>query len=181
MNDPEIRGILIAYLESQGKEVRIYNEKSIGNAICDVLAVGEDLVGCEIKSDCDGYRRLKRQIRMYDLFFDRNYIVVGASHAASAAGKVPAYWGIICVGKEGLAVQREAAPVPSVSRRSQLSLLWGNELRNILKRNDLPRYPRKGKSFIAGKIAEKLDDRLLGREIAEALRLRDYSIFKDHK
>ena len=37
MNDKSIRKILIAYLQSLNNEIRIYQEKSIGNSICDVM------------------------------------------------------------------------------------------------------------------------------------------------
>ena len=75
MKDNEIRNILIAYLKANNSENRIYEEKSIGSAICDVMAVTDKLIGFEIKSDSDNYQRLERQIEFYDKFFDKNYIV----------------------------------------------------------------------------------------------------------
>ncbi len=53
VRDKEIRNILIAYLKVKCDEVRIYQEKSIGSAICDVMAVTDRLIGFEINSDCD--------------------------------------------------------------------------------------------------------------------------------
>lgn len=65
MDDKSIRKILIAYLKAVSKEVRIFEEKSIGNSICDVMAVTDLLIGYEIKSDLDNYQRLERQIQAY--------------------------------------------------------------------------------------------------------------------
>ena len=74
MNDKKIRKILIAYLEANNTEIRIYQEKSIGNSICDIMTVTNCLTGFEIKSDADNYRRLETQVAAYERFFDQNYI-----------------------------------------------------------------------------------------------------------
>ncbi len=67
MNDKSIRKILIAYLQSLNDEIRIYQEKSIGNSICDVMVVSDNLTGYEIKSDLDNYNRLNEQIIQYKI------------------------------------------------------------------------------------------------------------------
>ena len=94
MNDKSIRKILISYLQTINKEIRIYQEKSIGSSICDVMAVTDKLTSYEIKSDCDNYSHLNEQIKAYDKFFDENYIVVSDKHLNSAFQTVPNYWGI---------------------------------------------------------------------------------------
>lgn len=85
MKDKESRKILMAYLQNLIKELRIYQEKNIGNSVCDIMVVSNILAGYEIKSDRDNYQRLKEQEKNYDRFFDRNYLVVGHSHAETAA------------------------------------------------------------------------------------------------
>ena len=51
MKDKEIRSILIAYLKAVHNEVRIYQEKNIDAAVCDVMAVTDRLIGyCNIQS-----------------------------------------------------------------------------------------------------------------------------------
>ncbi|NCE64939.1 hypothetical protein D1159_10160 [Pseudoflavonifractor sp. 524-17] len=73
MNAQEIKNILIAYLKTANREIRIYQEKSIGDAVCDLMAVTNCLTGYEIKSDLDNYQRLNHQITAYDRFL-RNAI-----------------------------------------------------------------------------------------------------------
>ena len=97
MNDKALRNILIAYLKASNHEIRIYQEKSIGTSICDVMAVTDRLTGYEIKSDLDNYFRLAGQIKAYDRFFDENYLVVSKSHCQSAQYHVPNHWGILCI------------------------------------------------------------------------------------
>ncbi len=43
MKDKEIRGILIEYLKNEYEKARIYQEKNIGNAICDLMLVSDKL------------------------------------------------------------------------------------------------------------------------------------------
>ena len=93
MNDKSIREILISWLQATNHEIRIYQEKSIGASICDVMAVTDKLTGYEIKSDQDNYARLQDQVKAYDRFFDENYLVVSQSHSRSAESKVPCHWG----------------------------------------------------------------------------------------
>lgn len=177
MNDKQIRKTLIAWILAKYSEVRIYQEKSIGSSICDVMAVTDELIGFEIKSDCDNYSRLERQIKSYEQFFDMNYLVVSDTHLKSSFDKVPARWGIIRVSEGNISVERPAMENIRVSRRSQLSILWKLELKNLLIKNGLPMYAQREKGYIASKIAEKVSSSELGVQIAQELMNRDYSIF----
>lgn len=172
-----MRDILIEYIKSVSDEVRIYQEKSIGAAVFDVMAVSDRLAGYEIKSDADNYQRLERQIRFYNDFFDENYIVVGKKHHDSSEKKVPASWGIVYIDDSGIQVLRNASKNPDVSRRSQLSLLWKLELKNLLIQNNLPLYAQKGKGYISNQICRSVAHEILGRQIAGELLHRDYSVY----
>ena len=177
MQDKEIRKILIEYLKIQHSEYRIYQEKSIGSSICDLMLVTDKLTGFEIKSDSDNYERLPRQIAAYNHFFDQNYIVVGMSHIKSVESHVPDEWGILAVEQYGIRLLRSARPNKSVIRLKQLALLWKIELKNILLQNKLPLYAQKEKPFLCERIASDVEPSLLGKQIAAELMNRDYSIF----
>lgn len=177
MKDKEIRNILISFLKANSNEIRIYQEKSIGTSVCDLMTVTDKLTGFEIKSDRDNFARLERQVKAYSLFFDKNYIVVGKTHLAGAYGKVPDDWGIICIVDDNVTIERKAKKNISVSRRKQLSVLWKLELKNLLVKNHLPAYAQKDKGYIADRILERADPENLGRQIADELMRRDYSVF----
>ena len=55
MNDKAIRDILIAWLQATNHEIRIYQEKSIGASICDVMAVTDKLTGYEMQMPCNQF------------------------------------------------------------------------------------------------------------------------------
>lgn len=177
MNDKAIRNILIAYLQTTNQEIRIYQEKSIGSSICDVMAVTDKLTGYEIKSDLDNYARLEDQIKAYDRFFDENYLVVSPKHSRSAESKVPHYWGILCIQNDNITVLRKAQKNRNVYRYAQLSVLWKLELKNLLMKNNMPLYAQKEKSYIAGQLFQTVEESLLGEQIAQELMRRDYSVY----
>lgn len=169
MKDKAIRDILIAYLQTTNHEIRIYQEKSIGSSICDVMAVTDKLIGYEIKSDYDNYSRLGEQVKAYDRFFDENHLVVSQSHSHSAEGKVPTHWGILCIRNDSITVVRKAQKNRSVSRRNQLAILWKLELKNLLIKNNMPLYARKDKGYISDMIAAEVESNLLGKQIAQGV------------
>lgn len=177
MNDKAIRDILISYLQATNHEIRIYQEKSIGSSICDVMAVTDKLTGYEIKSDLDNYARLEDQVKAYDRFFDENYLVVSQRHSQSAPGKVPNHWGILCIHNDDITVLRKAQKNRSVNRRSQLTVLWKLELKNLLIKNHMPLFAQKDRGYISEQIASAVEDSLLGKQIAQELMRRDYSIY----
>ena len=177
MNDKAIRDILISYLQATNHEIRIYQEKSIGSSICDVMAVTDQLTGYEIKSDQDNYARLEEQVKAYDRFFDENYLVVSQKHSQSATDKVPAYWGILCVQNDNITVMRKAQKNKKVERRSQLTVLWKLELKNLLIKNNMPLFAQKDRGYIAEQIVASVDHGKLGSQIAQELMRRDYSVY----
>lgn len=182
MNDKAIRNILIAYLKASNHEIRIYQEKSIGTSICDVMAVTDRLTGYEIKSDLDNYSRLAGQINAYDRFFDDNYLVVSKSHCQSAPYHVPDHWGILCIENDNITLFREALGNKQVSRRNQLTILWKLELKNLLVRNNMPLYAQRDRRYISEQLASTVEPGLLGRQITRELMQRDYSVYdtQDH-
>ena len=89
----------------------------MGKSRADIVMVLPDLVaGIEIKSDADTYVRLKRQVKDYDQFYDRNYVAAGSSHALHIEEHVPEWWGIITVeqvdGQADFYLLREPGQIP---------------------------------------------------------------------
>ena len=147
--DKDIREPLFDFLEETYGKIRILEEKTTGRARADVVMITEDkLYGIEIKSDADTYARLKKQVRNYDLYYDRNIVVVGSSQGSHICEHVPWHWGIITVeaekyGSVDFYILREPRDNPKVKDDRKISILWRIELNNLLKINGLPRYPQK--------------------------------------
>ena len=176
MNDKAIRNILIAYISAKEEKVRIYQEKNIGRAICDVMAVTECLTGYEIKSDVDNLSRLEMQIVRYSEIFDRNYVVVGECYKEKIITKVPWSWGILVIRDNEIFEEREAI-LKNGAIKSQLSLLWTIELKNLLNRFDMPLYTYKTKEFIIEKLCDRQKETVLHKALVYELINRDYTIY----
>ena len=185
LHDRDIREPLFGFLEETYGKVRILEEKTMGRSRADVVMVTEDaLYGIEIKSDADTYVRLAGQVKDYDRYYDRNFVVIGTSHAAHIHEHVPDYWGIITVeevdGAADFYIFRKPADNPKVGWKKKLELLWRTELAEIQERNAMPKYKDKSKDFVAGKIIERLEDGkisedVLKRQVSGILFERDYT------
>lgn len=177
--DKDIREPLFDYLEERYGKARMIEEKQMGRSRADIVMVlpGE-LAGIEIKSDADTYARLKRQVKDYDRFFDRNYVVAGSTHAMHIGEHVPEYWGIISVEQmeEGVDFYmiREAARNPKMELELKLRILWRPELAHIQAICGMAKYGGKSKEFVRNKIAEGVPAEILNELISEELFERDY-------
>ncbi len=186
--DKDIREPLFDFLEENadyfGGRVRILEEKNTGRARADaVMITPESLYGIEIKSDADTYARLEKQVKNYDLYYDRNILVAGTSHAAHVSEHIPAWWGIITAERVGslvdFYVMRKSSPNPKVKRERKLSILWRPELNHILEKNHLPRYTQKSKKFVQEKILGRVPEELLWPQVCEELFERDYTLIEE--
>ena len=178
--DKDIREPLFEYLENTYGKVRLLEEQVMGQYRADVVMVVPDaLYGIEIKSDADTYVRLERQVKDYDLYYDYNMIVAGASHAAHIEEHVPEWWGIITVELEDnhmdFYLLREPKKNPGLDWNRKIEILWRPELAHIQELNGMHAYKQKSKRFVADKIVETVQVELLSRQVSEELFERDYT------
>ena len=182
--DRDIREPLFDFLEERYGKIRILEEKIIGGARADLIMITPGLLyGIEIKSDADTYTRLKRQTEYYNLFFDRNFLVVGSSHGNHAAEHIPEWWGIITVEEDGdrtdFYVLRDAGVNPEVKPENKITMLWRPELNNILANNMLPAYKYKSKKFVQEYLIKSIPGEKLWPEVCEELFERDYNTIEE--
>lgn len=182
--DEDIRDPLFDYLEERFGKIRLFEEKTIGKSRADMIMLTDDsMIGIEIKSDVDSYERLKRQVRDYDKYCDRNYIAVGKSHEKYVEKHVPKTWGIFIISVEGSKIsieeKRTAIENPNVKKEYQITILWRPELQRILERNHLPKYKQKSKRFVQQKLLEKMEWTQLKLQMCEELFERDYTLWNE--
>ena len=184
LHDKDIREPLFDFLEETYGKIRIIEEKTMGRSRADVVMVTPDaLYGIEIKSDADTYVRLSGQVKDYDKYYDYNYVVAGTSHALHIRDHVPVYWGVITVemvdDRLDFYILRQPQMNPKVTWKKKMEILWRPELAMIQEWNQMPKYKEKSKSFVVGKIAErvpeKIADERLRQQISEILFERDYT------
>jgi len=183
--DKDIREPLFDFLDETFGKNRILEEKIIGRSRADVVMVTpEAICGIEIKSDADTYVRLKSQVKDYDKYYDKNYVVVGTKHAAHIREHVPSYWGIITVEEVDdnldFYILRNPEPNPKVIWKRKLEILWRPEIAVLQDMFNMPKYKEKSKQFVLGKILErlengKIDSRAFSFEMNEILIQRDYN------
>ena len=179
--DKDIREPLFDFLEETYGKVRIIEEKQTGKARADVVMITPGLIyGIEIKSDADTYARLETQVKNYNLYYDRNIVVVGSTHASHISEHVPKWWGIITVepdveGKADFYILREPDINPRVREKRKISMLWRIELNHLLEINALPKYKEKSKKFVQEKLLEKVPSEVLWKQFCEELFERDYN------
>ena len=139
LDDKQIRRALLKEL-SKNEELEIYQEFVLpsSKARADIVTVGEIFTGYEIKSDKDSLQRLSTQIPEYDIYLEKNYIVVGEKYSSKIKDYTPEYWGIIVVSeteKEGAA--NNQLKIKTI-RKSKKNPLWNfNEFLFFLPANDI--------------------------------------------
>lgn len=178
--DTDIREPLFDFLEEMYGKVRVIEEKMMGKSRADIIAVTDGtIIGIEIKSDADTYARLSRQVKDYDLFFDKNYVVVGKSHSMHVVEHVPSHWGILVAesSQTGIVftVQRLPENNPNLDIQKKLGILWRPELAHIQEINDMPKYKEKSKVWVIEKIVQKIPRELLRYQVTDELFERDYT------
>ena len=178
--DKDIREPLFEYLENTFGKVRLLEEQVMGKSRADVvMVVPNALYGIEIKSDADTYARLERQGKDYNLYYDYNMIVVGASHGAHVEEHVPRWWGIITVEQEedhtDFYLLRQPEKNPRMDPNRKIEILWRPELAHIQELNGMHAYKQKSKRFVADKIVETVPGETLSLQISEELFQRDYT------
>ena len=184
-----MRDILFSHYEDSGLKLRIFEEFCIGKTRTDALMVTEhELIGIEFKSDKDTLERLARQVKDYNRFCDKNYLVIGQHFVEKQhllQDILPDFWGIYSVtmneyGEKNLSLLREAATNPKCRIKNQLKILWRAELINLVKSNKLGGVSAYNKKELGDKLYKNIEKNSLRYMICNELLERDYSIYEEN-
>lgn len=188
LRDPDMREILFETYENTGERLRIFEELVIGKSRADAILVKEnEILGFEIKSDKDSLVRLTTQVKNYERFCDKCYIVTGVHYIDRIEGEVPEHWGIYDIAKDEnqklhIEMFREAERNPKerpiTKLKNQMNLLWRSELIRIVKTYKLGGVTKRNKKMLRDLIIEKLGKEEAKRLTCDALIERDYSIYQ---
>ncbi len=188
LKDADMRDIVFGLYEDSSSKLRIFEEFCIGKTRTDALLVMEDeLIGIEFKSDKDNLDRLERQIKDYNRFCDRNYIVIGQHFREKSEALyeiLPDYWGIYSVtmdedGTKSLELVREATANKKCRLKNQLKILWRSELIHLVKSNNLGGVTAYNKKELSDKLFKNIEKDNLRQMICQELLERDYSIYEE--
>lgn len=189
LKDADMRDIVFSHYEDSSSKLRIMEEFCIGKTRTDAFMITEnELIGIEFKSDKDNLDRLARQIKDYNRFCDRNYLVIGRHflEKQDALNEIlPEYWGIYSVtldddGTKSLKLIREASANPKCRLKNQLKILWRNELIHLVKSNKLGGVTAYNKKELGDKLFKNIERDRLKQLICSELLERDYSIYEEN-
>jgi hypothetical protein len=183
MNDVEIRASFhkkVLRRHHACEDTRVIDELGLNHGECraDIAVVNGNLVGYEIKSDCDSLDRLPEQVRVYSAIFDRAFVIVGRRHVKSIRAHVPRWWGLIlCVkGPRGairFRVLRKSSRNRKIDAMSLARLLWRDEAAELLRRNGLPaKTLRQPRAVLYNHLVGTLPVQELRKAVRERLRTR---------
>ena len=151
----EIRDQLLAWLADGDIADGIVSEEfplHTDGVRIDVVQLGAELVGYEIKSDQDTFDRLAKQLHAYNRVFDRLYLVCGPRHVAQALALLPPWWGILRASRgTDSAVELQIIRPAKINIRQEAfslaSLLWRDEALAVLKSANIT-TPKKASSHL---------------------------------
>ncbi len=187
LKDEQMRSILFEYYENRGTRLRFFEEFWFGRKTrADALLVTEqEMIGFEFKSDKDQLNRLEHQVRDYERFCDRNYLVTGLKFRDKAAENIPEHWGIYCIFLDKtqtlqLECIRKAQPNKKRMRlHNQLRLLWRSELIPLIRKYRLGGVTKKNKLELVRTLEHNLTKEQLHLELLDTLIERDYTQYTD--
>ena len=146
-----------------------------------------EILGFEIKSDKDNLIRLTTQVKNYERFCDKCYIVTGVHYIDKIEEAVPKHWGVYDIAKDEngnlhIEMFREAnrnpKERPTTKLKNQMNLLWRSELIKIVKTYKLGGVTKRNKRQLRDLIIEKMGKEEAKRMTYDALIERDYSIYQ---
>lgn len=188
LKDADMRDILFSHYEDSSVKLRIFEEFCVGKTRTDAFMVTEnELIGIEFKSDKDNLDRLARQVKDYNRFCDRNYLVIGQHFIEKQSTLheiLPEFWGIYSVtinddGIKTLTLIREAGKNPKCRIKNQLKILWRSELIHLVKENRLGGVTAYNKKELGDKLFKNIEKDTLRQMICNELLERDYSIYEE--
>lgn len=151
-----------------------------GLAIIDIAVVTEIIHGYELKSDVDSLVRLPAQMEIYNSVLDKVTLVVGYRHLSAARNLLPAWWGLMAIGRGPrggwkVAVERRARLNREVNLLSLVKLLWRDEallfLESLGAANGVRSKPR---DDIYGRIVEVAGPDLIRDRVCRQLKSRKW-------
>lgn len=109
-----------------------------GASRIDIAIINGHIRGLEIKAEADTLARLPRQVAAYGRVVDRATLIAADRHLVAAADLLPAWWGIIAVGRAGNGnVQfrrlRAERANPELDAATLVRLLWRTEVVELLR------------------------------------------------
>ena len=148
-----------------------------GEARIDVVAIGDEIVGYEIKSERDSLSRLTSQLAFYGDALPRLNIVVGSCHLNNIIESLPHWCGLYVAHENGDRIDivrvRESDENPNIKKLALAQFLWRDEALKELSQRGLDKGLRtKPRQALWEKLAQELTLSQLLSAVAHWMRNR---------
>lgn len=139
----------------------------------DVAVINGALHGYEIKSDNDTLKRLPRQSEYYSKVFDEMVLVTTERYVNDVKNIIPSWWGVKYYNKKNeLKTKRKGKFNRNVDPFSRLTLLWKDELIELLSRYSDKLYKSKTKLALIDVILKEVPKDVIMEYTREILKAR---------
>jgi hypothetical protein len=163
LRDYDIRNYLYnnnlkQYIDDGIEKSIVLDEWQVGESRIDIGVVNGKITGYELKSKKDTLNRLEKQVRDYLLIFDKLYLVIDETHRDEVMNMVPFQVGIMIVSRRNISTERPAEQNHKIDYSKLASLLWKDEMIEVLSETDRRGFKSKCKTTLAKIIAEEYGD-----------------------
>ncbi|MGY0372310.1 sce7726 family protein [Clostridium sp. JNZ J1-5] len=150
-------------------EMNLFN----GYVRIDIAVINGLFHGYEIKSDMDTLQRLPRQSEYYSKVFDEMILITTEKYINEVEKIIPSWWGIKYCDKNGeLKIKRNGQYNSNVDSYSRLTLLWKEELIELLSRYSDKKYKSKTKIALIDIILKEVPKDVIIDYTREIIKLR---------
>lgn len=181
MYDSDIRALL--YRDLLREPMYINDESTIiipemnilnGYVRIDIAVINGLFHGYEIKSDMDTLQRLPRQAEYYSNVFDEMILVTTPKYIEQVQKMIPSWWGIRYYNElNELITIRNCYCNNNVDPYSRLTLLWKDELIELLCRYSDKKYKSKTKFALIDIIIKEVPHNVIIEYTREVIKLRE--------
>ena len=160
------------------KETIIIDEFSCSysSARIDISILNGSLHGYEIKSERDTLERLPNQIEYYSKIFEYLTVVTTKKYIEKINEIVPVFFGLFIVEKKSNEIKLKKIRSPKKNRNIdyfELSkLLWKDELKELLKKNEIKKVSSLTRLELTKKVAENISPNTIKSFILKKLKNR---------
>lgn len=143
----------------------------------DIVFVGKQLIGIEIKSDSDDLSSLTAQAEDYVKSFDFAFLACSSKYVDAARQLIPRSMGIIRLGKDRVEILRNPRQRKRLNKRYLAQHIERREIESICRKNSMEAHRTDSIDTLRAKLVERIPTGVLREVVLTSLSEKYASIF----